>query len=43
VFAIVTDKVANGEKKIIAVVVSARNKATDDLEAMLNKAPRGWD
>ncbi|MCM4170442.1 bifunctional aspartate kinase/homoserine dehydrogenase I [Arenibacter sp. TNZ] len=41
VLRIVTDKVANGEN--IAVVVSARNKATDELEAMLNKAAKGLD
>ncbi|MEZ4971417.1 MAG: bifunctional aspartate kinase/homoserine dehydrogenase I [Flavobacteriaceae bacterium] len=41
VLGIITDKVADGES--IAVVVSARNKATDELEAMLDKAAKGLD
>ncbi|RAJ10154.1 bifunctional aspartate kinase/homoserine dehydrogenase I [Arenibacter echinorum] len=41
VLQIITDKVADGEN--IAVVVSARNKATDELEAMLDKAAKGLD
>jgi homoserine O-acetyltransferase len=41
VLRIITDKVADGES--IAVVVSARNKATDELEAMLDKAAKGLD
>ena len=41
VLQIITDKVANGEN--IAVVVSARNKATDELEGMLDKAAKGLD
>ncbi|MCM4164395.1 MULTISPECIES: bifunctional aspartate kinase/homoserine dehydrogenase I [unclassified Arenibacter] len=41
VLRIITDKVAEGES--IAVVVSARNKATDELEAMLDKAAKGLD
>jgi len=41
VLKIITDKVANGEN--IAVVVSARNKATDELEAILDKAAKGLD
>lgn len=38
---IITSKVAAGEN--IAVVVSARNKATDELENILEKAARGVD
>ena len=41
VLKIVTDKFKAGEN--IAVVVSARNKATDQLEAMLEKAANGAD
>ncbi|SMG38649.1 bifunctional aspartate kinase/homoserine dehydrogenase I [Arenibacter troitsensis] len=41
VLQIITDKVAVGEN--IAVVVSARNKATDELEAILDKAAKGLD
>tara|TARA_R110002020_G_scaffold360474_3_gene573214 strand:+ start:39359 stop:42745 length:3387 start_codon:yes stop_codon:yes gene_type:complete len=41
VLQIITDKVTDGEN--IAVVVSARNKATDELEAMLDKAAKGLD
>ncbi len=41
VLKIVTDKSKAGEN--IAVVVSARNKATDELEAMLEKAANGVD
>ena len=41
VLQIITDKVADGEN--IAVVVSARNKATDELEAILDKAAKGLD
>ncbi|MCM4151832.1 bifunctional aspartate kinase/homoserine dehydrogenase I [Arenibacter sp. N53] len=41
VLRIVTDKVEKGEN--IAVVVSARNKATDELEAILDKAAKGLD
>ncbi|WP_115462260.1 bifunctional aspartate kinase/homoserine dehydrogenase I [Winogradskyella aurantiaca] len=39
VISIITDKIKNQEK--IAVVVSARGKATDELETMLNKAVKG--
>ncbi|MGB5387167.1 MAG: bifunctional aspartate kinase/homoserine dehydrogenase I [Eudoraea sp.] len=38
---IITRKVQNGEN--IAVVLSAREKATDQLEAILNKAAKGLD
>ena len=38
---IITNKVENGEN--IAVVLSAREKATDQLETMLEKAARGED
>ncbi|MBD0852262.1 bifunctional aspartate kinase/homoserine dehydrogenase I [Maribacter arenosus] len=38
---IISDKVKNGEN--IAVVLSAREKATDQLEMMLKKAARGED
>lgn len=41
VLRIITGKVDAGEH--IAVVVSARNKATDELEAILEKAARGLD
>ncbi|MDL5513631.1 bifunctional aspartate kinase/homoserine dehydrogenase I [Arenibacter sp. M-2] len=41
VLQIITTKVKDGEN--IAVVVSARNKATDQLEAMLDKAAKGLD
>jgi len=41
VLQIVSNKVAKGEN--IAVVVSARNKATDELEAMLDNAAKGLD
>ena len=38
VLSIITDKVAQGQE--IAVVVSARDKATDQLESMLERAAR---
>ncbi|MCK0191267.1 bifunctional aspartate kinase/homoserine dehydrogenase I [Arenibacter sp. F20364] len=41
VLKIITEKVVDGEN--IAVVVSARNKATDQLEAMLDKAAKRLD
>ena len=41
VLEIIKSKVANGEK--IAVVLSARQKATDQLEAILDKAANGED
>ena len=39
VLSIISKKVAQGQP--IAVVVSARDKATDQLEAMLEKASKG--
>ena len=41
VLSIITEKVAQGQE--IAVVVSARDKATDQLESMLERAARGED
>lgn len=41
VLEIISDKVVGGEH--VAVVVSAREKATDQLEAMLEKAAKGKD
>ncbi|MFD1160885.1 bifunctional aspartate kinase/homoserine dehydrogenase I [Hwangdonia seohaensis] len=41
VLSIIENKVNDGEK--IAVVVSARGNATDDLEAILNKTSKGED
>src|SRR5690606_16622324 len=41
VLRIISGKVNAGER--IAVVVSARNKATDELEAILEKAAKGLD
>ncbi|MBU3821318.1 bifunctional aspartate kinase/homoserine dehydrogenase I [Flavobacteriaceae bacterium XHP0103] len=41
VISIIENKIKNGER--ITVVVSARGAATDDLEAILNKAAKGYD
>ena len=41
VLSIITDKVKQGQE--IAVVVSARDKATDQLESMLERAAKGED
>ncbi|MCF7559124.1 bifunctional aspartate kinase/homoserine dehydrogenase I [Sabulilitoribacter multivorans] len=41
VISIIENKVSAGEK--ISIVVSARGKSTDELEAILNKAHRGKD
>lgn len=41
VISIIENKIKNGE--LITVVVSARGAATDDLEAILNKAAKGYN